>query len=1175
MRKEMYDYNNSERERNYRRSFRRKMRKVVCVTTASAAVLTSIPFVSYTDSYARVQTLATGQEQAAVTIPMDNAVTYDLQDAALRKEIEVVDLLGEKYKAKVIEINITEDGNYIIKGSNEVNDAYMDTHITVADGVTANVIFDGAVIYNDDIYYDKVGGCGTASRSGAFPVMDIAGTANIYVKSDSVLYSQKDNNAAMISLAGKLVFKDSGQDAELTIARVTDPESEDNLYLSRDPIVSGLLTKEMETTGEVLVEGGTLSVQGVMEGLKSFAMTGGNININSSVWYASVIAADNVCISGGTLTHKKNAEWATTYLFAANRFIVTGGKIVDDPDNQRNWGGLIERGGDGTLIVGGTIQSTSLDSLMDAYGNCLYSYSLTGLPANAQVSEINGQTVSDMKADETGTLSVLLPKSNAGIVLNDGTSYVYGYDTSGDTFRLLSQGKNNTDMCEITLTKPNGQSALLSLPKGFVLADYYNDFGKQYTYSTDGTDTVGNIALSADEEFTLKERKCTVTIDGTAHEMEYGEALPATGVLYRDDDASSGSAGSAYCPGDVVTGDMNIVSSLSLVERDGVTYAQIKSNGDVEELDYLRDRLGNRAKYLNVSLETDLDYTDEDLSSAYGAYSILNDEDGYAGILDGNGHTIRNMGKMRYGWVCERLYGTVRNLHFEGVTGFEPYYDTDRIGVICASNFGTIENCSVKSAGINTVKEDDTSDDWSKSMVERAAFAGANFGTIQDSYAYDCTITGEGERLPIAKNYGSGVIQNCYFEADKESGKIEKTEEQFASGEICYLLNHGVTDGSQYWYQNLGSDGQSDAAPVPKTGTSHKTVYAGYEEDSCQATYTNDVVKPVHTLNYTAEGAVLKGVCTSDASHTITVTLSASDAGYDGTEHVACLTWECSDTWNNAEVPEYEIVYTRDGEVTTDLTSPGTIKASVTAGGKTAYIVYTITRQPEQSAAPGTTETPGTTTEPGTTETPGTATEPGTSETPKATELPGTSEVPKVTEVPGTSEAPKVTEVPGTTETPDATKSPASVGKTIKDAEGDSYRVVKAEKSKTPEVAFYKTGSPKCETATVPKTVSLKGVTYKVTAIAAKAYANCKNLKEVTIGKNIKKIGKKAFYNCRNLKKVTIKTTVLKANNVGAKAFTGIHKKAVVTVPEKKKKVYKKWLKKRGIVGKRTIKTED
>lgn len=66
--------------------------------------------------------------------------------------------------------------------------------------------------------------------------------------------------------------------------------------------------------------------------------------------------------------------------------------------------------------------------------------------------------------------------------------------------------------------------------------------------------------------------------------------------------------------------------------------------------------------------------------------------------------------------------------------------------------------------------------------------------------------------------------------------------------------------------------------------------------------------------------------------------------------------------------------------------------------------------------------------------------------------------------------------------------------------------------------------------------------------------------------------GKKAFYGCKKLKSITIKTKKLKSKSVGTQAFLGLHKKAVIKVPKKQKKIYTKWLKKKGLTKKMKIK---
>ena len=101
--------------------------------------------------------------------------------------------------------------------------------------------------------------------------------------------------------------------------------------------------------------------------------------------------------------------------------------------------------------------------------------------------------------------------------------------------------------------------------------------------------------------------------------------------------------------------------------------------------------------------------------------------------------------------------------------------------------------------------------------------------------------------------------------------------------------------------------------------------------------------------------------------------------------------------------------------------------------------------------------------------------------------------------------------------------------------------------------------------------VKLNGITYKVTSIAKTAFKGCKNLKTVTIGKNIRNIGASAFKNCSSLRKVVIKTNKLTVKSVGAKAFAGLHKNAEFKVPGKKLAAYKKLLYKKGVAKKTQV----
>lgn len=105
----------------------------------------------------------------------------------------------------------------------------------------------------------------------------------------------------------------------------------------------------------------------------------------------------------------------------------------------------------------------------------------------------------------------------------------------------------------------------------------------------------------------------------------------------------------------------------------------------------------------------------------------------------------------------------------------------------------------------------------------------------------------------------------------------------------------------------------------------------------------------------------------------------------------------------------------------------------------------------------------------------------------------------------------------------------------------------------------------KTKTVKIPATKKVKGKKRKVTSIAASAYAKDKMITKVIIGKNVKKIGKKAFYGCSNLKTIVIQTKKLTLKSIGAQAFKGIRKDAVIKVPKGMVKKYRKILRKKGL----------
>ena len=1164
MLRENYFYNRNQQNRNLRRSLRRRAKKVISIVALAATLVTSIPFATYTDAYAKGQTKA--GEMKALTMPEENVTTYDLSNAeSLITNKTFMDYYGEKMTVKVIEINITKDGNYVITGSNEINGELIDTHITVAEGVEANITFDGATIKNQT----KYAVCSQMTSiiyNPIFPVMDIFGNANIYVESDSELMSVWAEENPVIRVTGEMTVKDS--EAVLKLI----PGAEENNPGEDKMVICGNMTGAIQPTGSLTVEGGNLDVTGYIKSIDKFIMTGGTIT-STCLRETGTLTANDITILGGiwnqSIITYGNSE---SKLFEADRTVqVSGGSIqvkwiISNPRD------VVAFSSPSTHIIGGNLKLGDgfvLEDTLDAYGNETKLFDLTGLPKNADVAEVNGYPVEGIQTTSDGEWkNAALPCCSNLIKMKNGTLYKfdYEYDSENQKGTMVADTENSPVVHDVTLKlteedgTPIGKKEIQAVD-GFTMKSEYYDGKNYYTYVDDTGKQLSEIRIESRSELTLK-KSSTVTLDGKPFA---GEMVPSDSMyIWKKNDYVYG----IFYPGDPIPSGNNIVlERVPSVQKNGEWYVKLQSEKDVMQIQNMM-QIDNT---INVLLDADFDY-----NKVHNYLPGLLGWTKYYGVFDGNNHTISNVRRSDTGYevITPQNFGTIKNVHVKNISDKCYGGKHTRQGIVCGDNYGIVENCSVESAVIETVAQKENSI-YGK-VMEYGALVGGNFGTIRGCFASDITFDGEGVTWPLAHEFPYSTIENTYYEANVESGDAAKTAEQFASGEVCSLLNKGVTDGSQIWYQNIDNGAEQDVAPV--ADTSHGTVYYGYQ--GCKTMgYSNTRLPdtPRHKLNYTAEGNVLTGVCTDVSLHTVTMTLTAEDATYDGKEHKAVLNKTYSDTWKEAETDvDAKIIYTRDGKQSTDLTSAGTIKASVTMGDAVIEVTYTIKATPTPTPTATPTASPSATPSMTPAASPSATPAASPSVTPAGTNPGSTpsanpSEGNKSTATPAPSDKPVI--APGETKAPADAKAPETAGTKIASKKGDTYKVTDTS-GKIPEVELTKSAAKKkAKTVVIPKTVKVDGVNYKVTAIAEKAFAGNKKLKTVVIGADIEKIGAKAFYKCVNLKKVTIQTTKLKAKAVGTKAFAKIHKKAVVKVPKAKKKAYKKWLKKRGIGGKQKIVT--
>ena len=227
-----------------------------------------------------------------------------------------------------------------------------------------------------------------------------------------------------------------------------------------------------------------------------------------------------------------------------------------------------------------------------------------------------------------------------------------------------------------------------------------------------------------------------------------------------------------------------------------------------------------------------------------GGYSV-------GGVCGRNDGTVTNCyntgnvtGNSTVGGVCgENYFGTVTNCYNTGsVTGSNDVggvcgynnrtvtncYNTgsvegtERVGGVCGYNYGaTVTNCynTGSVTGSNDV----------------GGLCGRNDGTVNNCYNTG-SVTGSNDVGGLCgQNYAT--VTNCYYlnTCGAAGEGTSKTADEFASGEVAWLLQNGQTE--QVWGQTIGKDDY----PVPTSDASKKVyAYTMYQGQSKETGYANN-----------------------------------------------------------------------------------------------------------------------------------------------------------------------------------------------------------------------------------------------------------------------------------------------------------------------------------------------
>ena len=252
---------------------------------------------------------------------------------------------------------------------------------------------------------------------------------------------------------------------------------------------------------------------------------------------------------------------------------------------------------------------------------------------------------------------------------------------------------------------------------------------------------------------------------------------------------------------------------------------------------------------------------------------IGNSSNQYKGTFNGQSYTVSGLYFNNSTTDHVGLFGFIsKGGKISNVGVVDSYFKGDEYisGVCGYNNYGTIGNCF----HIGSV-----SGEWYIGGV-----CGRNYyGEISNWYSAGAVSGSNYVGGVCAYNY-SGTILNCYFDSEKcdkdavgtnNSGTVTntagKTTAQFASGEVCYLLNGSKSDGTQAWYQDLTAE-TGDQLPILKA-TGENTVYqvkkySGCEHDAGTSVeyYSNqnkDVYAGYSSAGFCSHGSYQKAVFNS------------------------------------------------------------------------------------------------------------------------------------------------------------------------------------------------------------------------------------------------------------------------------------------------------------------------
>ena len=567
---------------------------------------------------------------------------------------------------------------------------------------------------------------------------------------------------------------------------------------------------------------------------------------------------------------------------------------------------------------------------------------------------------------------------------------------------------------------------------------------------------------------------------------------------------------------------------------------------------------------LDAGVTRNLGIMDSYMRGEYNIGGICGSAEG--GTIQNCYSTATVCGESYLGGICgrSRSNSIIENCYNAG----NVFGNGKSIGGICGDNGATLQDCynvgnvngKFNVGGIVGGSSGSGNTIWIKDCYNRGNVIGdtkdiggiggyIGYSLVENCYS-QATVSGNTNVGGICGNSNKVDFQNAYYDSNLYTGNAigylkdatikqteGKTSQAFESGEITYLLQEGREEA--IWGQTLSGN---DVQTYPVLGGARvyqNITYQDCAKDEAHTVYTYVNEQKQESYDYTLQEVKAKEPKCTEAGNKAYYKCSACGKLYadqEGTNEVSA---------NTVVVPAkgHSFTWIIDREATEQAEGSRHEECSICHEKKAAVAIPKLPSGTQPSESPSGSPS----------QQPSEAPSQKPSESPS--QKPSGSPSQKPSESPSQKPSGSPSQQPG-----QDIKVPAKGTKLT--AKGASYQVTSAAE-KNPTVV-YKGSKKQKASVTIPDTVTIDKVTYKVTSIAANAFKNNKKLKKVVIGKNVTKIGKKAFYGCSKLKKITVKTTKLTKKNVGRQAFKGIHKKATFKVPKKKISSYRKVFRARG-----------